>query len=76
MDIKRKFSRPPADQQNGSPGTRIEVRHLFSNTPVRRKFLRTVSTEMGHISEVFTRLALPPKRTRKVTSTACTVSAR
>ncbi len=43
---------------NGSPGTRIEVRHLFYNTPVRRKFLRTPSTEMGHISEAFTRLAL------------------
>src|SRR5258707_12332662 len=43
---------------NGSSGTRIEVRHLFYNTPVRRKFLRTTSTEMGHISEMFTRLAL------------------
>jgi DNA mismatch repair protein MutL len=43
---------------NGSPGTRIDVRHLFYNTPVRRKFLRTPSTEMGHISEAFTRLAL------------------
>jgi DNA mismatch repair protein MutL len=43
---------------NGSPGTRIEVRHLFYNTPVRRKFLRAPSTEMGHISEAFTRLAL------------------
>jgi DNA mismatch repair protein MutL len=43
---------------NGAPGTRIEVRHLFYNTPVRRKFLRTISTEMGHISEAFTRLAL------------------
>jgi DNA mismatch repair protein MutL len=43
---------------NGAPGTRIEVRHLFYNTPVRRKFLRTHATEMGHISEVFTRLAL------------------
>ncbi len=43
---------------NGAAGTRIEVRHLFYNTPVRRKFLRTVSTEMGHISESFTRLAL------------------
>jgi DNA mismatch repair protein MutL len=45
---------------NGAPGTRIEVRHLFYNTPVRRKFLRTVSTELGHVSEVFMRLALPP----------------
>jgi DNA mismatch repair protein MutL len=43
---------------NGAPGTRIEVRHLFYNTPVRRKFLRTTSTETGHVCEVFTRLAL------------------
>jgi DNA mismatch repair protein MutL len=43
---------------NGSPGTRIEVRHLFFNTPVRRKFMRTVSTEVGHISEAVTKLAL------------------
>ena len=43
---------------NGSPGTRIEVRHLFYNTPVRRKFMRTVSTELGHVSESVTRLAL------------------
>jgi DNA mismatch repair protein MutL len=43
---------------NGASGTRIEVRHLFFNTPGRRKFLRGPSTEMGHVSEVFTRLAL------------------
>src|SRR5207237_4133296 len=43
---------------NGAPGTRIEVRHLFFNTPVRRKFLRAPTTEMGHIAEAFTRLAL------------------
>src|SRR5262249_32645075 len=43
---------------NGAEGTRIEVRHLFYNTPVRRKFLRTTATEMGHICEIFTRLAL------------------
>jgi DNA mismatch repair protein MutL len=43
---------------NGAPGTRFEVRHLFFNTPVRRKFLRTTSTEFGHISEALTRLAL------------------
>jgi DNA mismatch repair protein MutL len=47
---------------NGSPGTRIEVRHLFFNTPVRRKFLRATSTEMGHVSEAFTRLALAHAR--------------
>ncbi len=43
---------------NGGVGTRIEVRHLFYNTPVRRKFLRTPGTEMGHICEVLTRAAL------------------
>ncbi|MBN1851962.1 MAG: DNA mismatch repair endonuclease MutL [Pirellulales bacterium] len=40
------------------PGTTIEVRHLLFNTPVRRKFLRTTQTEMAHITEVLTRLAL------------------
>jgi DNA mismatch repair protein MutL len=39
-------------------GTQIEVQNLFFNTPVRRKFLRTTSTEFGHISEAVTRLAL------------------
>jgi DNA mismatch repair protein MutL len=43
---------------NGACGTRIEVRQLFFNTPVRRKFLRAPATEIGHICEGFTRLAL------------------
>jgi DNA mismatch repair protein MutL len=43
---------------NGAVGTRIEVRHLFFNTPVRRKFLKGAATEMSHLSEVFLRLAL------------------
>jgi DNA mismatch repair protein MutL len=48
----------PVRPWNGAPGTRIEVRHLFYNTPVRRKFLRSPPTEAGHVSEAFTRLAL------------------
>lgn len=39
-------------------GTTLEVRNLFFNTPVRRKFLKTKQTEMGHCSEAFTRIAL------------------
>lgn len=39
-------------------GTVMEVRNLFFNTPVRRKFLKTPQTEMGHISDAFTRIAL------------------
>ena len=39
-------------------GTTIEVRNLFFNTPVRRKFLRSAQTEANHIVEAFTRIAL------------------
>ena len=41
-----------------SLGTAVEIRQLFFNTPVRHKFLRTTPTEMGHITEAVTRLAL------------------
>jgi len=41
------------------PGTAVTVRDLFFNTPARRKFMRTASTEFGHISEQLARLALP-----------------
>jgi len=47
----------------GAPrGTVVEVRDLFFNTPVRRRFLRTPSTELGHVCEQFTRIALPQPR--------------
>jgi len=43
-------------------GTAVEVRNLFYNTPVRRKFLRAAPTEFGHVSEAFTRIALGAPR--------------
>ncbi len=39
-------------------GTTVEVRNLFFNTPVRRKFLRSAQTELGHASEALVRVAL------------------
>ncbi|MBI5760996.1 MAG: DNA mismatch repair endonuclease MutL [Planctomycetales bacterium] len=50
----------------GPVGTLIEVSQLFANTPVRRKFLKTVSTEVGHITEQFTRIALANPRLHMV----------
>ncbi len=43
----------------GAPrGTMISVNRLFFNTPARRKYLKTEQTEMGHISDTVTRMAL------------------
>ena len=44
------------------PGTMVSVRQLFFNTPARRKFLKTVNTEMGHIAEVVSATALARSR--------------
>lgn len=39
-------------------GTTFFIRHLFYNTPARRKFLKTAMTEAGHIGDLMTRMAL------------------
>ena len=41
-----------------APGTEIIVRDLFFNTPARKKFLRSPSTEEHHIAEMMTNVAL------------------
>jgi len=43
-------------------GTSIEIRNLFENIPVRRKFLKSVATEFGQITEQFTRVAIAHPR--------------
>lgn len=43
----------------GAPvGTMVTVKNLFFNTPARRKFLKTRQTEMNHIADLLTRMAL------------------
>lgn len=48
----------PTRPEACAPGTVVEVRDLFFNTPARRKFLRGAATEFGHIRETVTRLAM------------------
>lgn len=39
-------------------GTVVEVRNLFYNTPVRRRYLKNSSFESGHIQDLFIKIAL------------------
>ncbi|MHC4485897.1 MAG: DNA mismatch repair endonuclease MutL, partial [Planctomycetota bacterium] len=55
IDCGNKSSVSPS---SGDYGTTIQVRDIFYKLPARRKFLRTANTEMTHITEQFTRIAL------------------
>jgi len=47
-----------AEECAARSGTTITVRDLFYNTPARLKFLKSVATELSHITELMTRFAL------------------
>jgi DNA mismatch repair protein MutL len=55
IDCGNKSNVSPA---SGDYGTTIQVRDIFYKLPARRKFLKTANTEMEHIAEHFTRIAL------------------
>lgn len=41
-----------------TPGTNISISKLFANIPARQKFMRSTSTEWGHLQDMFISLAL------------------
>ena len=45
--------------ETGAPeGTLVTVSQLFLNTPARRKFLKSIPTEMAHIADILASMAL------------------
>lgn len=46
------------EQAGARPGTRVTVNRLYFNTPVRAKFLKGLTTELGHCIDVVQRHAL------------------
>ncbi|THF74609.1 DNA mismatch repair endonuclease MutL [Cohnella fermenti] len=46
------------EDASATRGTDLTVRELFFNTPARLKYMRTVQTELGHLSDVMYRQAL------------------
>ncbi|KGP92939.1 DNA mismatch repair protein MutL [Pontibacillus chungwhensis BH030062] len=46
------------DKSDARQGTEITVDELFFNTPARLKYMKTIHTELGHITDVMNRMAL------------------
>jgi DNA mismatch repair protein MutL len=43
---------------SGAPGTQVEVKDLFFNTPARKKFLKSIATEFSQICHVVQQAAM------------------
>lgn len=46
------------EDQPASKGSDMAVRELFYNTPARLKYMKSIQTELGHISDAMYRMAL------------------
>ncbi len=53
-----------SEEAAAAPGTQIEVEDLFFNTPARKKFLKTTTTEFSHICQAVQQAALAWPGTR------------
>jgi DNA mismatch repair protein MutL len=52
------------EETAAAPGTQIDVEELFFNTPARKKFLKTTTTEFSHICQAVQQAALAWPSTR------------
>ncbi|MNK45042.1 DNA mismatch repair protein MutL [compost metagenome] len=59
-------SEPEVSPAGCPEGTQILVEELFYNTPARLKFMRSANTEIGHVVETVTALALANPDTQMV----------
>jgi DNA mismatch repair protein MutL len=46
------------DKTNSRKGTEITVKNLFFNTPARLKYMKTIHTELGNITDTVNRIAM------------------
>jgi DNA mismatch repair protein MutL len=50
--------RAQVSRASREPGTTVSVQHLFYNTPARRKFLKSLTTEFRHVYDAIHRIAI------------------
>jgi DNA mismatch repair protein MutL len=58
-EIKVEGGKIKSVSEIGAPaGTMVSVKQLFYNTPARRKFLKSIGTEMSHIADIVSSIAM------------------